>query len=102
MRLQGDLPQIVAAGQTDLLIGPSGGKKGDVLRHIVVFPGATGALGNLVLKDGAVQYTIPLGSSADQQPFNVDFGSHGLRSRVGAWSVTTPATTSVMVVGDVS
>jgi hypothetical protein len=84
----------VAASQTGA--GYTGGKTGDLISGILVMPAALAA-GNIALLDGATSISVFVtGTLADLKPFWIPLG---FRSINGAWTITTGASVSVIVVG---
>lgn len=90
--------QAVAAGQTDKVLGPSGGLKHDFLDRIIITV-ATSATGTVDIQDGA-DTAIPI--SAANTPIGVYTVELNARSRSGAWSITTGAGATVLAVGQFS
>ncbi len=87
--------ETVAASQTDQVLGPTGASL-DYLSHIIIQPATTGA-GTCTVKDGTtVIYTFTTGTLADLSskiiPFNI-------RSKTGAFKITTGANVSVLAFG---
>lgn len=99
-----DLPhtdyEIVAASQTNQILGPTGGQ-GDVLEKLVIVPETTGA-GTVAIRDGTGSATaynsnvFVAGTLADLHPIVIELGA---RSISGDWSVTTGANVHVIAVG---
>jgi hypothetical protein len=88
--------ETVAASQTDQALGATGAK-GDYLSHLIIVPATTGA-GTVAIQDGsdsAINVFVT-GTLADLTPIYVPLG---LRSRTGAWSITTGANVSVIACG---
>ncbi len=88
--------ELVAAGQTTQVLGPTGGQ-GDILSRCVVVPEAVGA-GTVAIKDGsnsAINILVT-GTLADLKPHIIDIGA---RSSSGAWQVTTGSNVHVICVG---
>lgn len=88
----------VAASQTDVALGATGAA-GDYIAALVIQPAGT-APGAVTLKDGAsTVYSWPGTSSypADLRPLIVPLG---IKSKSGAWTVTTGANVSVLAEGD--
>lgn len=89
--------ETVAASQTDQALGATGAAK-DRIKTVVVTV-ATAATGTCSVKDGAGS-AIPL--TAANTPigvYTINFVD-GLVSASGAWSVTTGAGATALVVGD--
>lgn len=88
--------ELVAASQTDQVLGPVG-KLGDVIERLIIVPATTGA-GAVDIQDGAgtAFNVFATGTLADLSPIVVNLG---IRSRAGAWSVTTGANVSVIAIG---
>ncbi len=88
----------VAASQTGQVIGDVGAI-GDYIDHIVVIP-ATLAAGSIALLDGATSYSIFVaGTLSNLVPFAVPLG---IKSKFGAWSITTGANVSCLAAGKFS
>lgn len=91
--------ETVAASQTDQAMGASGARL-DFLSHIVVVP-ATTSPGAISIKDGSgsaiTVFAGGSGSVLSLVPFAIPLG---LLSDDGAWSVTTGANVSCIVVGN--
>ena len=87
----------VAASGTDIVLGENGAI-GDFLSHIIIQPATTGA-GTCTVKDGSTTvYTFTGGGtladlSSKTIPFNV-------RSKNGAWKITTGANVAITAFGD--
>lgn len=88
--------ETVAASQTTQALGATGAK-GDFLQGLLIVP-ATTAAGNISIKDGADSAisVFATGTLADLTPIWLPLG---MRSRTGAWQVTTGANVSVIAVG---
>jgi hypothetical protein len=97
MTYQPSTYETVAAGQTDQSLGNSG-KAGDFL-HSLIITVATSASGTVSIDDGAGT-DIPI--TAANTPIGVYAVTLNLRSRVGAWRVTTGAGATVVATGDFS
>lgn len=92
--------ETVAAGQTDQVLGATGGA-GDELHRLTIIPAAADC-GAVSIKDGAgsaISLFAGGGTTnlADLRPFTVEVG---MRSRGGGWKVTTGANVSVIAVGE--
>lgn len=88
--------ELVAASQTDQVLGPVGGK-GDILERCLIIPETTGA-GTVAIQDGnatAINIFVS-GTLADLTTIVVPIGA---RSAVGAWSITTGANVHVVCIG---
>jgi hypothetical protein len=87
----------VAANQTVSKFGFTG-RVGDYLKRLIIAPAAAAA-GSVTLLDGATSIPIFVGDGtlADLRPVVVNIDAKSLS---GAWSITTGASVSVMVVGD--
>jgi hypothetical protein len=88
--------ETVAASQTDQALGATGAK-GDYLSHLIIVPATTGA-GTVAIQDGsdsAINVFVT-GTLADLTPIYVPLG---IRSKTGAWQITTGANVSVIAVG---
>lgn len=89
--------EAVEASATNRALGDNGAL-GDYLSHIIIQPTTTAA-GTCTVKDGdTVIYTFTGGGtladlSSKTQPFNV-------RSKNGAWKITTGANVAVLAFGD--
>lgn len=94
--LAGDEYETVAAGQTDQVLGATGAT-GDFLKGLLIVPATTGA-GTVAIQDGADSAinVFVTGTLADLTPIWIPLG---IKSRSGAWSVTTGANVSVIAVG---
>ena len=92
----GQMYETVAASQTNQALGVSGGI-GDVLDTLHVIP-ATTAAGTIQIKDGSdTAITVFVaGTLTDLRPFSIRLN---LKSRTGAWQVTTGANVSVIACG---
>ncbi len=88
--------ETVAAGQTTQTLGPVGGKL-DYIEHLIIVP-ATTSPGVVQIKDGGdTAITVFTGGTvSDIKSFIVQVG---MRSRTGAWQVTTGNNVSVIAVG---
>jgi hypothetical protein len=93
----GEQYETVAAAQTDQALGATGAKN-DFLARLIVNV-TTSATGTVAIQDGA-------DAAIDLVPANTPIGVYvielGIRSRTGAWQVTTGAGASVLAVGDFS
>lgn len=87
--------ETVAASQTDQSLGPTGGK-GDWLESLIVTVG-TSATGTVEIDDGGGT-NIPI--VAANTPIGTYVIKLQLRSRAGAWRVTTGAGASVIATGE--
>jgi hypothetical protein len=88
--------ELVAASQSTQALGPTG-HIGDILEKVVIVPETTAA-GTVAIKDGsetAINIFVT-GTLTNLQPFTVHLG---LRSRSGAWQITTGANVHVIAVG---
>ena len=83
----------VAAGQTAQSLG---GGKGGILHRIVITV-VTSASGTFSIKDGSDTAISITAANTPIGVYVVDFG--GLRSRTGAWAITTGAGASVVAIG---
>ena len=88
--------ETVAASQTDQALGATGAVN-DLLAGLLIVPAATTA-GTVAIQDGAdtAINVFVTGTLADLTPIWLPLG---IRSRTGAWSVTTGASVSVIAVG---
>jgi hypothetical protein len=90
--------ETVAASQTDQALGPAGGK-GDIIEYLVIIPGTTSP-GAVLLEDGSeTAFTVFTGGASsvgDLAPIVLPLG---MRSRSGAWEVTTGANVTAVAVG---
>lgn len=90
--------ETVAASQTAQALGATG-KLGDVIEKLIITV-ATAATGTVSLIDGSGGGAVTISITAANTPigvYEIDFG--GLRSVVGAWSITTGAGASVLAIG---
>lgn len=88
----------VAASQTAQVLGTTGGA-GDYLAGILIIPETTGA-GTIALLDETESRNIFVaGTLADLTPIWIPVG---IRSRVGAWKLTTGANVHAIAVGNFS
>jgi hypothetical protein len=87
--------QAVAASQTDKVLGPQGGAKGDIIDTLVVTV-ATSATGTVDIQDGS-DTAIPL--TAANTPIGVYVIYLNAMSRSGAWSITTGAGATALAIG---
>lgn len=96
-----DAYETVAASATDQSLGATGAT-GDYISHIVVVPTTTSP-GAVTIKDGTgAAITVFAGGASSLNnlaPFAVPLG---IRSKNGAWKVTTGATVSAIAVGNFS
>ena len=89
--------EVVAAGQTDQVLGGAG-SVGDFLGRLIVNV-TTGATGTVSIKDGAGSAIVVVPALAAAGAFTIEVGA---RSTNGAWKVTTGAGASVVAVGKFS
>lgn len=89
--------EAVPAGSTDQAAGATGAA-GDYLSHIVIQPTTT-SIGDVVVKDGATTIFTRTGGDTlpDLSPITVPFG---VKSKNGAWEITTGANVAVLACGD--
>lgn len=90
--------ETVAASQTGQVLGGSGAT-GDFINHITVIP-ATTSPGAVTLIDGSTSIIVFAGganSVSNLVPFAIPLG---MKSKTGAWSITTGANVSAIGVGD--
>lgn len=90
----------VAASQTGATLS-SNGKLGDYVSHVLIKPTTTSP-GGVTLIDGVTSYVLFAGgatSVADTKTFEA---AVRVCSLTGAWTITTGANVSVIVVGDFS
>jgi hypothetical protein len=88
----------VAASQTGAPLGTAGAL-GNILAGILVIP-ATTSPGAIAILDKTTSITVFAGgatSVADLKPFLIDL--KGIVSASGAWTITTGANVSVIVIG---
>lgn len=91
--------ETVAASQTNQAMGAAGAV-GDFLRGILVVPSTTSP-GAVTIKDGTdAAVTVFVGGATSVQNLLPFFIPLGLRSRVGAWQVTTGAALTAIGVGN--
>lgn len=92
--------QIVAASQSNKVLGPVGGQ-GDIIERLIIVPETTAA-GTVSIRDGtgsAAAYNSNVfvtGTLSDLSPKTVLLGA---RSVSGDWSVTTGTNVHVIAVG---
>jgi hypothetical protein len=94
---QGGLYEAVAAGATNVALGPTGAL-GDRLDYLVCLPSTT-APGNVIIKDGAnivMTFTGGAGSVSNLIPFIIPVNA---LSVAGAWNITTGANITAYGVG---
>lgn len=100
VQLAGGVYQAVAAGQTAKALGRDGGKLNDVLEGILVVP-ATTSPGAVQIKDGAdTAITVFAGGASSVSnlvSFYLPLG--GIKSKTGAWQITTGSDVSVVAAG---
>lgn len=90
--------ETVAASQTDQALGPTG-HKGDILERIIIVP-ATTSPGAVSIKDGGGSaITIFAGGATSVTTLTTIVVELGMRSIVGAWSMTTGASVSAIAIG---
>jgi hypothetical protein len=90
----GEAYETVAVGQTDQVIGSTGGVN-DFLARIIVAV-STSATSTVTVKDGSTTIlSIPANT-----PIGIYSIEIGVRSKEGAFSITTGAGASVLAVGD--
>lgn len=92
--------ELVAASQTDQVLGSSG-EVGDILAGLLVIPQTTSP-GAISIKDGSQSITVFAGGADSIQtlhPFTIPLG---LRSALGGWSITTGANLSLVASGEFS
>lgn len=89
--------ETVAASQTDQVMGATG-KIGDYIEGLIIVV-ATAATSAVSIKDGSgsAVSVFPNSPGGGVGTYNVALG---MRSRAGAWSVTTGAGCSVIAVGN--
>jgi hypothetical protein len=91
--------ETVAASQTNQALGATGAT-GDLLTGVLIVPASTSP-GAVTIKDGAdAAITIFTGGATSVASLVPFFVYLGLRSRTGAWQVTTGASVSAIGVGD--
>ena len=89
----------IAASQTGAIVVGEGqvGQKGDILRRMIVNV-ATAATSTVAILDGSTSISlVPADATIGTYSLDLD-----LISQTGAWTVTTGAGVSVIVVGDYS
>lgn len=92
--------ETVAASQTDQALGATG-KAGDILQSITVTV-ATAATGTCSIKDGSGSSITLTAANTPIGVYTIKFGTEGVRSLAGAWSVTTGAGATALAVGQFS
>lgn len=88
--------ELVAASQTDQVLGPVGGK-GDILERCIIVPETTAA-GTVAIQDGtdtAINIFVS-GTLSDLSTIVVPIGA---RSSNGAWQITTGTNVHVVCIG---
>lgn len=91
--------ELVAASQTDQILGASGAV-GDVLDELTVVP-ATTAAGTITIKDGngSAITVFVTGTLSDLKPFTIPIGLKCAAATTPGWKVTTGANVSVIAKG---
>lgn len=88
--------EVIAASQTDQVLGTVG-EKGDFLLRLIIQV-ATAATGNVTLKDGATSiYTFTASPGGGIGSYVVNFN---IKARTGPFKVTTGAGAAVLAVGN--
>jgi hypothetical protein len=91
--------ETVAAGSTDQALGATGGAS-DYLAGVLIIP-ATTSPGAVSIKDGGGSaITIFAGGATSVSNLVPFFVPLGIKSRTGAWNVTTGANVSAIGVGN--
>lgn len=91
--------ETVAASQTDQALGATG-KLGDLLAGILIVP-ATTSPGAVAIQDGTDSaITVYAGGASSITELNPVWLPLGIRSKTGAWQVTTGANVSVIAAGN--
>ena len=94
--LGGDGYETVAASQTAQVLG-SVGNVGDVISHLIITPDPdTGTVGVVTLLDDTTSIPIVASELTTGVPFTVALG---LRSKNGAWKITTGGNVTVIAAG---
>ncbi len=88
--------ELVSAGASDQALGPVGGA-GDILERLIIVPETTGA-GTVSIKDGtgSAMNVFVAGTLSDLHPIVLPLG---MRSKIGAWKVTTGSNVHVISIG---
>lgn len=90
--------EAVAAGQTDQILGPVG-RKGDILRQLIVTVNTLGAGGAVSIKDGDGA-AIPITSATTPAGvYVVTLGAVAVNANTPGWKVTTGANATAVAVG---
>lgn len=90
----------VAVSQTGQALAGAGqtGYKGDIIKKVIASVDTAGAGAAATITDGAIE--IPLvPASSPVGVHTIDFGD-GIISQSGAWSATTGANVTLIVIGD--
>jgi hypothetical protein len=97
-QLPGTEYETVAASQTGQVLGASGAA-GDLIVGVLVIP-ATTSPGAISILDSATSITVFAGGASSVSNLVPFFVPLGIRSVSGAWSLTSGANVSALVVGD--
>lgn len=90
--------EYVAASQTDQVCGPVG-KQGDILQRLVITPANLNP-GNVLIQDGnGTARTVFVGGTNSVNELRPIVVELGIRSAIGAWSITTGADVTVIACG---
>lgn len=92
-------PYVSCPGNATTVLGGNG-TTGDVLRSLLLLPAIVNP-GNVTIKDGttAIQVYTALGNITTGVPITVSFGTNGIPSATGAWSVVAPVSVTVIAAG---
>lgn len=94
--------ELVAASQTDQILGTTGGV-GDILSHLLIVPETTGA-GTVAIKDGngSAINVLVTGTLADLTPIYVPIQAACVNATTPGWKITTGANVHVLAFGSFS
>lgn len=87
--------ETVAASQTSQVLGPAGGI-GDIIANMIINVTAVNATSVVTIQDGADSAIALTTSTTPIGLYNLKLN---MRSRTGAWKVTTLATATVIAIG---
>jgi hypothetical protein len=90
--------EVVAAGQTDQILG-NVGAKGDILERLVVNVTTSGATGTVAIKDGDGSAVTIVPANTPVGVYSVVIGARSKATVTPGWKVTTGAAASAVAVG---